>query len=201
MSLATRGTGFVGQVSKLITQAFDEVAEEASKVKGSNGESRAAFILLIDEADALAQSRENVQMHHEDRAGVNALIQGIDRFMTLRLPIAVLLCTNRLAAIDPAVRRRAAEVFEFLRPDEAQRKELLRHLLGACGFSEADLANLAQATGSAPKREYGFTHSDLSQRLIPALVMESFPSGPMTIEKALSIAKRMIPTPPFNEGA
>ena len=35
---------------------------------------RGAVILLVDEADALAQSREAAQMHHEDRAGVNAFL-------------------------------------------------------------------------------------------------------------------------------
>jgi hypothetical protein len=30
----------------------------------------------VDEGDALAQSRDLAQMHHEDRAGVNALIRG-----------------------------------------------------------------------------------------------------------------------------
>ena len=36
-----------------------------------------AAILLIDEADALAQSPAQSQMHHEDRAGVNALVRKI----------------------------------------------------------------------------------------------------------------------------
>lgn len=70
-------------------------------------------MLLIDEADALAQSRENAQMHHEDRAGVNAFIRGIDRIANQKLPAAVLMCTNRLKALDPAVQRRAAEVLTF----------------------------------------------------------------------------------------
>ena len=77
------------------------------------------MVLVIDEADALAQSREMAQMHHEDRAGVNALIRGIDELAGRRLPIAVVLCTNRPDAIDPAVRRRAAEIFRFERPDGA----------------------------------------------------------------------------------
>jgi AAA+ superfamily predicted ATPase len=68
---------------------------------------RGAVILLVDEADALAQSREAAQMRHEDRAGVNAFIRGVDRIGN-GLPAAVIMCTNRLSALDPAVRRRAA---------------------------------------------------------------------------------------------
>jgi hypothetical protein len=63
-------------MTQLISAAFDCTIEEATKLKGSGGRSRGAVILLIDEADALAQSREFAQMHHEDRAGVNAFIRG-----------------------------------------------------------------------------------------------------------------------------
>ena len=63
-----------------------------------------AIVVIIDEADAIAQSREFGQMHHEDRAGVNALIRGIDTVATERRPVLVLLCTNRLSALDPAIR-------------------------------------------------------------------------------------------------
>ena len=64
-------------------------------------------------------------MHHEDRAGVNAFIRGVDRLAEKRLPAAVILCTNRLSAIDPAVQRRAADIFEFRRPNDAQRRAVL----------------------------------------------------------------------------
>jgi AAA+ superfamily predicted ATPase len=86
-------------------------------------------VLLVDEADALAQSRELAQMHHEDRAGVNALLRGIDGIRSDRLPVLTILCTNRLDAIDPAVQRRAAAVEMFGRPGQAQRAALLTHLL------------------------------------------------------------------------
>ena len=53
---------------------------------------RPASSSVVDEADSLAQSREQTQMHHEDRAGVNALLRGIDDFTTEGLPIVVVLC-------------------------------------------------------------------------------------------------------------
>ncbi|EFD1908485.1 AAA family ATPase, partial [Escherichia coli] len=79
LSLATRGQGRVGEMTQLVSAAFDYTIEAADKLKNTNGKARGAVLLLIDEADALAQSRENAQMHHEDRAGVNAFIRGIDR--------------------------------------------------------------------------------------------------------------------------
>ncbi len=71
MTLSARGTGTVGEMTTLITSAFSEVRDFAATSGGT------ICILHIDEADALAQSREFAQMHHEDRAGVNALIRGI----------------------------------------------------------------------------------------------------------------------------
>ncbi len=104
LSLATRGQGRVGEMTQLISAAFDHTVAEASKLKAASGKSRGGIILLVDEADALAQSREAAQMHHEDRAGVNAFIRGVDRIGNGSLPAAVIMCTNRLGALDPAVR-------------------------------------------------------------------------------------------------
>lgn len=105
LSLNARGSGTVGEMTNLITLAFSAVEEEAPTIE--SGDAGRAIILLIDEADALAQSREADQMHHEDRAGVNALIRGIDTISNQRRPVITVLCTNRLDALDPAIRRRA----------------------------------------------------------------------------------------------
>lgn len=74
LSLSSRGQGRVGEMTQLVSSAFQQTKEFAVKFKSESGKSRGAVILLIDEADALAQSRESEQMHHEDRAGVNAFI-------------------------------------------------------------------------------------------------------------------------------
>ncbi len=124
LSLAARGEGAVGQMSTLIGNAFKTIADE-SRVGYRAGKPSKISVLLVDEGDALAQSRELTQMHHEDRAGVNALIKGIDSLRRHNLPVLVILCTNRLNAIDPAVRRRAAYIVTLQRPNEAQRRALL----------------------------------------------------------------------------
>ncbi len=91
--------------------------------------------MLIDEGDALTQSREATQMHHEDRAGVNAFIRGVDRLAEQHLPVVVILCTNRLSSIDPAVQRRAADIFRFVRPNgSAQRRAVLETHLTEAGL-------------------------------------------------------------------
>lgn len=137
LSLSTRGQGRVGEMTQLLSAAFDHTAAEASKLKASSGRSRGAIILLVDEADALAQSREALQMHHEDRAGVNAFIRGIDRLGNGRLPAAVIMCTNRIGALDPAVKRRAAEILQFGRPGDIQRHAVLSAAFHQLDFTPA----------------------------------------------------------------
>ena len=156
LSLSSRGQGRVGEMTQLLSAAFDYTVEAAVKLKGAGGRSRGAVILLVDEADALAQSRESAQMHHEDRAGVNAFIRGIDRLANGQLPAAVIMCTNRLGALDPAVKRRAAEILVFERPNDAQRHAVLDSALYALGLSAKQVDDLVAATGKG-KGHYGFT--------------------------------------------
>jgi AAA+ superfamily predicted ATPase len=197
LSLNARGSGAVGEMTRLISSAFKQVRDAVSKTRGGDSKAGRGIILLIDEADALAQSRESAQMHHEDRAGVNALIRGIDEIATERLPIAVVMCTNRLDSLDPAVRRRAAAVFEFARPNREQRLAVLKTGLTGSGFSDRDLGHLADVTGEATGLNYGFSYSDLTQRLIPTLVLDAFPENGLVGARAVEIAKGLKPTPPF----
>jgi len=199
LSLATRGQGRVGEMTQLLSAAFDYAFTEAKKRMGDKGEVRGGVLLLIDEADAIAQSREDGQMHHEDRAGVNTLIRGVDRLAAARVPAAVIMCTNRLSALDPAVRRRAADVIAFGRPTDEQRTVVLQRALSNLEFSDAELAALVAATGERG-RGYGFTFSDLTQRLVPAIFLDAFPDRAVTPGRSLEIAARMEPTPPFRDG-
>lgn len=197
LSLSSRGQGRVGEMTQLITAAFEHAFAEATKLKPAKGNARGGVILLVDEADALAQSREADQMHHEDRAGVNAFIRGIDRLASGRLPVATLMCTNRMSALDPAVRRRAAEILLFERPNATQRLEVLQRRLGTVGFTLADINALVDATGENALRPYGFTYSDITQRLLPAIVLDAYPSGPILPVRAIELARTIVPTPPF----
>ncbi|GGA40785.1 AAA family ATPase [Dyella nitratireducens] len=200
LSLSSRGQGRVGEMTQLITTAFDQAIEEARRYRSAKGAS-GGVIFLVDEADALAQSREIAQMHHEDRAGVNAFIRGVDRIANAQLPIAVIMCTNRLSALDPAVRRRAADILAFERPNDAQREHVLTDRLGNLGFSSTDVKRLVQVTGHDRPEQIGFTFSDLTQRLIPAIVLDAFPHRQVTATRALEIARTMAPTPRFQDGS
>lgn len=200
LSLSTRGEGRVGEMTQLLSAAFEFTLDEAAKRKSSSGRARGAVILLVDEADALAQSREASQMHHEDRAGVNAFIRGIDRIANARVPAAVIMCTNRLDALDPAVRRRAADILSFSRPNEEQRTFILTARLEPIGVARRHIDALVEATGPVRGgRKHGFTFSDLLQRLLPTFVLDAYPSRPIDGARAVEIARSMQPTPPFRE--
>lgn len=199
LSLNSRGSGAVGEMTRLISSAFDVVKQEAKKSASKKGKASEGYILLIDEADALAQSRELSQMHHEDRAGVNALIRGIDDIADGALPVITVMCTNRLNAIDPAVRRRAAAVFSFSRPNHEQRLYLLEHWFKALKLKSEELAELAVLTGENKERDYGFTYSDFTQRFFPAIVLKAYPNSKITYESIVDAIKEVSPTPPFKE--
>lgn len=197
LSLATRGTGAVGQMSMLIGNAFQTAAEEA-RPGYRNGRLSRMSVLLVDEGDALAQSREFSQMHHEDRAGVNALIKGIDSLRHHNLPVLVVLCTNRLSALDPAVKRRAAYTVTLQRPNEAQRRTLLAERLAGVILSKDELNQLVALTGPVENRDFGYTYSDIRHRLIPEAVMLGMHYDvPLSYTVLAKAVKRVPPTRPF----
>lgn len=199
LSLATRGQGTVGQMTQLISAAFEYTLEKAKKLKNTSGKSKGAVILLVDEADALAQSRESNQMHHEDKAGVNAFIRGIDSLGNGKLPAAVIMCTNRPNALDPAIKRRAAEIAYFKRPSDEGRHSVLDVPLSELGLSSDDIKEIVKITGPQAEQEYGFTFSDLVQRLIPAIVLDAYPKQAVETKRAIEIARSIYPTSPFKE--
>jgi len=196
LSLSARGTGAVGEMTMLLSAAFGQVTEAARRITVKKGKPQGAIALVIDEADSLAQSRELSQMHHEDRAGVNALIRGVSGLVSGNLPAVVVMCTNRLNALDPAVRRRAGDIFEFARPNDEQRVAMLSCLADA-KITEQQIQELAKITGPNGSTSYGYTYSDLAQRLLPEIVIDAFPDKPIDFERVCAIAKRMKPTPPF----
>lgn len=195
LKLTARGSGLVGEMTTLIGDAFTHLLTAGTKSRGSRRPS-AVHVLVVDEADALAQSRAAGQMHHEDRAGVDALLAGVDSLAGAKVPVLVVMCTNREQALDPAVSRRAAATFSFDRPDDEQRRAVLDQSLHGIDISPSALDELVSLTGpdsSGP----GYTYSDLTQRLIPSAILTVFPDKPLTEDVVLATARALRPTPAF----
>jgi SpoVK/Ycf46/Vps4 family AAA+-type ATPase len=177
-----RGGGLVGQLSERVTAAFNEARVKVGKDRG---------ILIIDEGDDLGTSRAQMQAHHEDRAGLNVLIKEIDRLARDRSLIAVVLITNRLQALDPALVRRA-HVIRFERPDAAARRALFERLLQGVQHDEEDITALVRASERNPP----FSYSDLVERgaegALLASLREDRPLSAATLRKILG---QIQPTP------
>ncbi|AUW50114.1 ATP-binding protein [Salmonella enterica] len=187
LSNKVRGTGKVGEMGTLITQAFEEITRSIGPGKGR------AF-LIIDEGDSLGASRSQDHSHHEDKVGVNTLIQSIDGMRKHSGRIFVILCTNRLRALDAAVIRRASIVEEFTRPSDTERHELFTKDLGDMGFSPVDVLKLVKATAATDTKP-AWTYSDIRTRLYPAAVSLAFPNSPLTIEHFYQAVAELGPSP------
>src|SRR3984885_878550 len=139
LSTRVRGSGKVGEMSSLLNEAFEAVVKQA-------GKTRHAF-LIIDEGDSLTSSRDTTQSHHEDKVAVNTIIQKVDDLRRHSGRILVFLCTNREAALDPAIVRRAARTEIFERPNDSERDELLRADLDGINVTDHVIRELVRLTG------------------------------------------------------
>jgi SpoVK/Ycf46/Vps4 family AAA+-type ATPase len=186
LSNRVRGSGKVGEMGTLLTQAFQEVIQSAGRARRS--------FLIIDEGDSLAASRNQEHSHHEDKVAVNTLIQGVDDLRRFGGRIVVFLCTNRLSVLDPALHRRAAVVEAFTRPDDSERYALLTMDLEGVGLTDIEIRELAVATGPR-KNKPGWTYSDIRTRLYPAALAQAFPDRALTHRDFLEVANVLLPSP------
>jgi AAA+ superfamily predicted ATPase len=183
-----RGGGHVGEVSLRITAAF-EFAKSALK-KGEYG------ILLIDEGDDLATSREQMQAHHEDRSGVNVLIKEIDKIQRDKVNLAVILITNRANALDAAVMRRANLHLEFTRPDDTVLEILFKQLFDGVELTDKDLKAIISAC-SAKKTRYSF--SDVTKRIGKQSIIAAWRQNvPLSKEIIVETIHKTKPSPELN---
>lgn len=187
LSTRVRGEGLHGQMGNLVNSAFDKLKLEA-------GKKRIAF-LFIDEADAIASTRATQQMHQEEKAAVNTLIQKIDEIRTLNGRAIIFMSTNRLHFLDEAILRRAAIIMQFERPDYNDRKELFEKTLDGTGINDKELARLAELTGPDDNQGLGYSFSDLTLKVLPEAVAQSFPDKPLSFEIIKNIIKKVKPSP------
>jgi SpoVK/Ycf46/Vps4 family AAA+-type ATPase len=187
-----RGTGLVGEMSDLIAQAFVQAEARAKTLKGE------PLLLLMDEADALAASRDTQQMHHEDKAGLNTLLQRLNNLRLTRLPLAVIFITNRPDALDPAIRRRASLTLSFPRPNDEVRAEIIKTSLPELSLKPAQVSELVRLTGEQEAKNRGvpFTSSDITDRLLTAALREAYTHDrALRYEDILEQARTLEPSP------
>lgn len=187
LSTRVRGSGKVGEMGTLITEAFNEVVHSAGKNRRA--------ILIIDEGDSLAAKRSQEHSHHEDKVAVNTLIQHLDDLRRFHGRVLVFLCTNRLSVLDAALMRRAALVESFSRPTDDERLQLFRQDLAGLGLDDQAFTALMKATTANGDGTPPWTFSDIRTRLYPAALAKAFPAQPLTLRHLLEAAREITPSP------
>jgi SpoVK/Ycf46/Vps4 family AAA+-type ATPase len=187
LSTRVRGEGLHGEMGQLVNNAFQELKNQA-------GKKRIAF-LLIDEADAIATTRSTSQMHQEEKAAVNTLIQKIDEMRELQGRAIIFMSTNRLHFIDEAIVRRAAVILTFERPDDKEREALFKLDLGGVNLGDAELADLVKLTGPELNDGLGFSFSDLRLKVIPEAIAKCYPAKPLNYNDLADTIKQIKPSP------
>lgn len=181
-----RGTGLVGDLSNRLTTVFSMAK---AKLKGSNRYG----ILIIDEADDLATSRAQLQAHHEDRAGLNVLVKQIDTLARDAPGLAVIIITNRLSVLDPAIRRRVALHLVFERPDAAARHRIFSGMLQGVEHRPSDVDELVR---KSEREDVPFSSSDLIHRVGRlALSRARAQDAPLSVQMLMGALGEVEPTP------
>lgn len=134
---------FYGESEKKIREIFEEAEENAPS------------IIFIDEIDAIASKREEATGEVEKRV-VSQLLTLMDG-LEARGKVMVIAATNRVDAVDPALRRpgRFDREIEIGVPDRNGRKEILQiHTRNTPLAEDADLDRTSDRT-------YGYVGADL----------------------------------------
>ncbi len=167
-------------------------------------EKNAPSIVFIDELDAVAPKREEVTGEVERRV-VATLCTALDGLKT-RGKVIVIGATNRVNALDPAIRRpgRFDREIEIGVPDRDGRKEILQiHTRGmplakdinldhyadiTHGFVGADLEALAKESAMSALRRI-LPEIKLEEKLIPPEVLEKLQVTKEDFDSALRMAE------------
>ncbi|TMI30150.1 CDC48 family AAA ATPase [Candidatus Bathyarchaeota archaeon] len=157
---------FYGESEERLREVFKEAQENAPS------------IIFIDEIDSIAPKREEVTGEVEKRV-VSQLLSLMDGLQS-RGKVVVIAATNRINAIDPALRRpgRFDREIEIGVPDRDGRLEVLQiHTRGMPLAEDVDLKKLADVT-------HGFVGADLEalakeaairalRRILPEINLEA----------------------------
>ncbi len=187
LSTRVRGDGLHGQMGNLVNAAFAELKTQA-------GKKRLAF-LLIDEADAIATTRSTLQMHQEEKAAVNTLIQKIDEIRELKGRAVIFMSTNRLHFIDEAIVRRAAVVLKFERPTDEERIELFENNLKGINLNPDQFQELSKLSSPEQNNNLGHSFSDIMLKILPEAIATCFPDKELTFEILCNTISRIKPSP------
>jgi len=149
------GANFLSVQGPEIMSKYYGQSEEKLREKFEEAKDQSPSIIFIDELDSIAPKRDDVKGEVERRvvAQLLTLLDGL----TQRGETIVIAATNRVDAIDPALRRpgRFDREIEIGLPDRNGRKEILQiHTRGMPVSDDFELSKLSEFT-------HGFAGADL----------------------------------------
>jgi transitional endoplasmic reticulum ATPase len=147
-----------------IVSKYKGESEQRLRMAFETAEDKAPAILFVDEIDSIAGSRdEDADMENRVVAQLLTLLDGLED----RGRVVVIGATNRVDAIDPALRRggRFDREIEIGVPDESGRREILDvHTRGMPLDEDVDLDRLAART-------HGFVGADIASLVTEAAMV------------------------------
>ncbi len=143
---------------EIMSKFYGESEQKLRKIF-EDAEENAPSIIFIDEIDAIAPKREDVQGEVERRV-VAQLLATMDGLKS-RGQVVVIAATNRVNAIDPALRRpgRFDREIEIGVPDKTGRLEVLH--IHSRGMPLTEKGDLRVDLAALASRTHGFVGADL----------------------------------------
>ena len=117
----------------------------------------------------------------------------IDSVSRENADLVVMLITNRVSVLDPAIMRRTSLHLKFKRPNAEERRKVFEYLFNELKVSEKDIQKLVEASSNDTTP---FTYSDLINRVGKQAVFRAIqhdkPFGPSVY---LDVLEQIHPTP------
>jgi len=143
---AALSSKWVGESTERIGDMFRQAREAAP------------CVLVLDELDGIAPARQgdptNSAAHRDFAQRITEMLQQLEGVSGTLTDVFVIGATNRLDAVDPAVRSRLGHHISIPLPDEAARAELLRrHFPATTTVTPDEIARVTQGMSGRDLRE------------------------------------------------
>ena len=158
---------YIGATAKHLGQIFSRAA-------------RMNAVLLFDEADALFSKRTEVKDSHDRYANADTsyLLQLLEEYRGI-----VILATNKKQNIDTAFIRRVRYVFDFPRPDAAERRRIWRQVIGE--LSSGETVKRLEATIDALASSVELSGAQIKNAVLASIFVSRRSREPLTMEHLL----------------
>jgi adenylate kinase family enzyme len=158
---------YIGETAKHLGQIFSRAA-------------RMNAVLLFDEADALFSKRTEVKDSHDRYANADTsyLLQLLEEYRGI-----VVLASNKKQNIDAAFIRRVRYLFDFPRPDAAERSRIWRQIIG--GLSGAESLKRLESTIQALAATIELSGAQIKNAVLASIFVSRRSREPMAMAHLL----------------